>query len=46
MFCRVLCETVKDFVAKVGDAHEAEKQQDDSGISQKVSQIDKYPTNT
>ncbi|KAL5005462.1 hypothetical protein ScPMuIL_018918 [Solemya velum] len=32
---KVLCETVKDFVAKVGDAHEPEKQQDGSGFSQK-----------
>lgn len=35
LFNRVLCQTVKDFVAKVGEAHEKEGQKD-SDIALKV----------
>lgn len=38
LFNRVLCQTVKDFVAKVGEAHEKEGQKD-SDIALKVRRI-------
>ena len=36
LFFRVLCETIKDFVAKVGNAHD-EKLDDSDDMSVKVS---------
>lgn len=35
-FCRVLCETVKNFVAKVGEDQEKDGDESEESITQKV----------